>query len=93
MDPAQAIDVAKDLGSGSPQMILAFVAVGATGAAAILGRMLYRSWQAHLAEVKACSAERTDLLTRNIEAQNRQTTAMEGLEQVVRAALDVVKGR
>lgn len=82
VDAGQAISVAKDLGAASPQQILSYFAVGATLAAAALGVMLYRSWQAHLAEVKSCSSEKQQMME-----------AILDFKEVVKAALDVVKSK
>jgi hypothetical protein len=86
MDPTQAIGVAKDLGAGSAQMILGFLSVAlATGFGWALWRLI--------GEIKSCGAERTDLLGRNIEAQHRVAASLDNISEVMKAALEALKGR
>ncbi len=46
---------------------------------------------AHLAEVKACSAQTVDLVARKLEGDHRMADALEGLERVVETALAALR--
>lgn len=79
MDQA-AIETAKLLGTGSAQIILAVVAVVASGIAVWLGRTLY-------AEIKSCHAESITMLTRTIESNDKLSDAIESSARVSEAML------
>lgn len=91
VDPKVAVEVAEKLGGANVQTLLAFLFVGSCLMAAFLAWLLWRSWQAHLAEVRACAADRSDLLAKKIEAENSLAKAIDGSAQVTRAALDALK--
>ncbi len=84
MDPTQAIDAANKLATGSAQTILAFLCVAlAVGFGWAIWRLI--------SEIKCCGTERTEILTKNIEAQHRISDALDGNSQVMKAALDALK--
>lgn len=88
IDPAKAIEAADKLGSGSPQAILAYVAVTAVvglGSAAWWG---IRNW---VAEIKSCSLERREELLKNSESNTNLAKAIEGTNQINRAMLDALR--
>lgn len=84
VDPAQAIGVAKDLGSATPQTILAFIAV------ALAIGFGWAIWKL-ISEIKSCGAERTELFGKHLEASNRMSDALDGNSQVMKAALEALK--
>jgi hypothetical protein len=85
MDSA-AIETAKLLGTGSVQLVLAAGLVFFAGCTVGLARMLFR-------EIKSCGEERTQVIRQNIEASNKVAAAIDGNTQVMRAALEALKGR
>lgn len=86
IDPGPAVDIAKTLGSATPQMILGFLCV----ALAVIGG--WAVWRL-IAEIKSCGAERTELLGKNIEAQHRMADSLDNNTSVMKATLDALKGR
>lgn len=86
VDPSQAIDIAKTLGSATPQTILAFLCMALS---ICFGWAMWRL----IAEIKSCGAERTDLLGKNIDAQHRMSDALDRNSDTLKAALDTLKSR
>ncbi|HZP98271.1 MAG TPA: hypothetical protein VFB13_01955 [Reyranella sp.] len=60
--------------------LLGSVVIALLLAVGVLAIMLYRSWNAHLAEVRACSAEKMDMIR-----------ALDGFKEVMKAALEALK--
>lgn len=88
MDPTKVIDQITAPWAGT---LIGSVVIALGAGLVILAIMLYRSWQAHLAEVKSCGEKNADMLTKNIEAQNRTADALDGNSQVMKAALEALK--
>jgi len=88
MDPTQAI-IAPWMQYG----VLGSVVIGLGVVTVALWRALDKRTEAHMAAVEKCHAQTLDITSKQIEANNRLSSSMDGLEQVVKAALDVVKAR
>lgn len=79
-----AIETAKLLGTGSVQLILAIGLVFAAGVGIWLGRALF-------AEMKNCATQLLAITEKKIESDNKLASAIEGMEQVVNAALAAMR--
>jgi len=73
--------------------------LGIVGSVVIaLAWIAYHLWQklhatsaAHLAEVKSCATVMQDVAVKKIESELKMANALEGLETVVRTALDTMR--
>ena len=88
VDPTQAIGVARELGTGSAQTVLAFVTVFATvgfGGAAVWA---IRGW---ITEIRNCGQERATLATEAIKAQHATAQALDKNTEAIDRHSDVMK--
>lgn len=88
MDPTQAI-IAPWMQYG----VLGSVVIGLGVITVALWRALDKRTEAHMAAVERCHQQNLETNLKYAEACNRLSNSMVGLEQVVKAALDVVKAR
>jgi hypothetical protein len=79
-----AIETAKLLATGSVQLVLAIGFVFSVGVAIWLGKALY-------SEMKNCNAQMLALTEKKIDSDNKLANAIEGMEQVVNAALSALR--
>jgi hypothetical protein len=54
-------------------------------------RELVATKEAHLADVKASAAQTLDIALKKIDSDNKRANALEGLEEIVDAALNTMK--
>ena len=88
MDPTLT---AAGLGPWTQLGIVGSVVVALAGTVVLLWRTLSQTRAEHLAELRSCHAQTLDITIRQIESDNKLARALEGLEAVVKAALDALR--
>ena len=82
---------AAGLGPWAQLGVVGSVVVALSGTVVLLWRALSHTRAEHLDELRNCHAQTLDITVRKIESDNKLAHALEGLEAVVKTALDTLR--